>query len=141
MQSWDSWGADDASFSNGPNSYGDSRYAQRPGQTPEDEPEIDFFQDMTPDFKKAAKVRSELLCFWCAVGGCEVEQLIRICLLLQIVIRKKEENYHPSSGLSSRLAFTSDIPTQVKQCGLFVPLAGTALTKRTHISGLPLQKN
>ena len=62
FQSWDSWGADDVSFnhSNGPGPHGDiGRYGNRAQLQSEDDPEVDFFQDMTPEFKKAAKVSGD----------------------------------------------------------------------------------
>ena len=60
LQSWDSWGADDLSInrSNGPGAQGDvaSRFGHRSQLEPSEETEVDYFQDMAPEFKKAAKV-------------------------------------------------------------------------------------
>ena len=60
LQSWDSWGADDVSFnrSNGSGAQGDatSRFGHRSHLEPTEEAEVDYFQDMAPEFRKAAKV-------------------------------------------------------------------------------------
>merc|ERR1712018_384610 len=90
LQPWDSW---DASDSMGGGFHGSSaRYGtnnmevnQRTSQQPaEPPPEPDFFEDMTPTIKKNPK----------------------------ILIKKNDDNYM-NSGISSRLAFSGDVPAQV----------------------------
>ena len=65
LQSWDSWGADDVSFNraNGPGGQGEAsnRFGHRNQQDPTEEEEVDYFQDMMPEYKKAAKVWEQIL--------------------------------------------------------------------------------
>lgn len=52
LQSWDSWGLDE--------SQGRNRVKQ---ESPQPEPEIDFFQGMTPTIKKTTKVTKTFFFF------------------------------------------------------------------------------
>ncbi|XP_071104255.1 receptor-binding cancer antigen expressed on SiSo cells-like [Haliotis cracherodii] len=93
LQSWDSWGIDDTSRKSHTGHMAGhvtaSNYRQKRLSEPEPEPEIDYFQDLTPDFKKAPK----------------------------ILLKKKDEPSINKTAISNRLAVSSDIPIPGSELG------------------------
>jgi hypothetical protein len=98
LESWDSWGSEDRgdfgrragleSVSNGNPRYG-SRFPVKKSAEPELEPDVDYFQELQlePAIKRTKK----------------------------IVVRRKEDSSY--SGISSRLAMSSDLPSTGNELG------------------------
>ena len=100
MEQWESWGVETNSNSNRNSSLETFQ------QTHEEEinnEEVDFFTDMTPQYKKAAKVI--MLPF-----SDQVQEMATLAVFFQIVVKKKEQEPQPPSGLSSRLGVQSAVP-------------------------------
>jgi hypothetical protein len=93
LESWDSWGAEDqSSIASNSNQHGllhaSYQNSHHLGQQDEPEPEIDFFQDMVPTMR-TTKIR----------------------------IKKKRDDHFTPSGLSNRLAMTSEVPLMDGELG------------------------